>query len=118
MPKGLGPLDRKLWGAFCVADLDGSGAISRKELAYAFRLAGLTSTTAEKRAVFREADLNRDGVLTRTRTRTRARPQVTAAGAARRAWEAVEAEAAEAAVAAAEAQDRVGMMRKAGYREM
>ena len=73
MPKGLGPLDRKLWGAFCVADLDGSGAISRKELAYAFRLAGLTSTTAEKRAVFREADLNRDGVLTRTRTRTRTR---------------------------------------------
>ena len=61
VPKGLGPLDRKLWGAFCVADLDGSGAISRKELAYAFRLAGLTSTTAEKRAVFREADLNRDG---------------------------------------------------------
>ena len=38
---------------------------------------------------------------------------MTAAESARRAWEAVEAEAAEAAVAAAEAQDRVGMMRKA-----
>ena len=37
MPAGLGLLDRKLWGAFCVADLDGSGTISRSELGYAFR---------------------------------------------------------------------------------
>lgn len=37
VPEGLGPLDRKMWGAFCVADLDGSRSISRKELAYAFR---------------------------------------------------------------------------------
>ena len=37
VPEGLGPLDRKMWGAFCVADLDGSRSISRKELTYAFR---------------------------------------------------------------------------------
>ena len=40
-------------------------------------------------------------------------PLVTAAEAARSAWEVAEAEAAEAAVAAAEAQGRVAMMRAA-----
>lgn len=64
-PPGLSERERKLWRAFCTADLDFDGSVSRKELFEALRCAGVSERMGTKGLAdaFRLADSNDDAQI-------------------------------------------------------
>ena len=62
-PAGLDQFGRRMWRAFCAADTDGSGALSRREFYAALEDGGLDMSTLEKLVTWEDYDRNGDGKI-------------------------------------------------------
>jgi Ca2+-binding EF-hand superfamily protein len=62
-PPGLNASERRMWRAFCAADTDGSGALSRREFYAALEEGGLDMSTTEKLVTWEDYDRNGDGKI-------------------------------------------------------
>jgi len=52
VPRNLSPEELKIWSAFCAADTDGSGTVSKKELYAAFAQIGLKGSAKDRARLY------------------------------------------------------------------